>query len=169
MIFTLWFWVDDGVGEGEVAGQSSDVITRLVIALNWEMVARMVGERFSFLSLWDHTQPRHWKGTTFTNSSYETVQRNVKSKCPTGYVYTHWPLSEQKKSLNINVAICFNGVNATMTTNLCVWLECNISECQCSIALLVLSLWTKHMFFHVFSLNRSPQMSIPPPSNLLTI
>lgn len=51
MILALWFGVDDGVEEGEVEGQSSEVMTRLVIELNWEMVARMVGERFSFLSL----------------------------------------------------------------------------------------------------------------------
>lgn len=37
--------------EGEAEEQSSEVMTRLVTALNWEMVARMVGERFSFLSL----------------------------------------------------------------------------------------------------------------------
>lgn len=76
MILALWFGEDDGV-EGEVEGQSSEVMTRLVTALNWEMVARMVCERFSFLSLWDHTQPRHWKGTTFTKSSYKTREKKV--------------------------------------------------------------------------------------------
>lgn len=58
----------EGLGED---GQSSEVMTRFVTALNWEMVALMVGARFrfSFLSRWDHTQPRQWKGTTLTNSS----------------------------------------------------------------------------------------------------
>lgn len=58
----------EGLGED---GQRSDVMTRLVTALNWEMVARTVGARFrfSFLSRWDQTQPRQWKGTTLTNSS----------------------------------------------------------------------------------------------------
>lgn len=57
-----------GLGED---GQRSEVMTRLVTALNWEMVARTVGARFrfSFLSRWDQTQPRQWKGTTRTNSS----------------------------------------------------------------------------------------------------
>lgn len=40
--------------------QSSDVMTWLVTALNCVMVARMVGDMFPFLSLWDHTQPKHW-------------------------------------------------------------------------------------------------------------
>lgn len=58
----------EGLGED---GQRSEVITRLVTALNWEMVARTVGAsfRFSFLSRWDQMQPRQWKGTTRTNSS----------------------------------------------------------------------------------------------------
>lgn len=57
-----------GLGED---GQRSEVMTRLVTALNWEMVARTVGAkfRFSFLSRWDQTQPRQWKGTTLTNRS----------------------------------------------------------------------------------------------------
>lgn len=57
-------------GLGDV-GQSREVMTRLVTALNWEMVARTVGARFrlSFLSRWDQTQPRQWKGTALTNSS----------------------------------------------------------------------------------------------------
>lgn len=58
----------EGLVEG---GQRREVMTRLVTALNWEMVARTVGARFwfSFLSRWDQTQPRQWKGTTLTNSS----------------------------------------------------------------------------------------------------
>lgn len=58
----------EGLGED---GHSREVMTRLVTALNWEMVARTVGARFrfSFLSRWDQTQPRQWKGTTRTNSS----------------------------------------------------------------------------------------------------
>lgn len=57
-------------GLGDV-GQRREVMTRLVTALNWEMVARTVGARFrlSFLSRWDQTQPRQWKGTALTNSS----------------------------------------------------------------------------------------------------
>lgn len=57
-------------GLGDV-GQRREVMTRLVMALNWEMVARTVGARFrfSFLSRWDQTQPRQWKGTALTNSS----------------------------------------------------------------------------------------------------
>lgn len=35
----------DGLGE---EGQRSEVMTRLVTALNWEMVARTVGARFRF-------------------------------------------------------------------------------------------------------------------------
>lgn len=56
------------LGEG---GQRSEVMTRLVTALNWEMVARTVGARFlfSFLSRCDQTQPRQWNGTTLTNRS----------------------------------------------------------------------------------------------------
>ena len=68
-------WQGDEMGE-EVEGlgkdgQRSEVMTRLVTALNWEMVARTVGARFrfSFLSRWDQMQPRQWKGTTLTNSS----------------------------------------------------------------------------------------------------
>lgn len=59
----------DGLGE---EGQRSEVMTRLVTALNWETVARTVGAsfRFSFLSRWDQMQPRHWKGTTLMNSSW---------------------------------------------------------------------------------------------------
>lgn len=58
----------EGLGED---GQRREVITRLVTALNWEMVARTDGAcfRFCFLSRWDQTQPRQWKGTTRTNSS----------------------------------------------------------------------------------------------------
>lgn len=58
----------EGPGED---GQRREVMTRLVTALNWEMVARTVGARFrfSFLSRWDQTQPRQWKGTALTNSS----------------------------------------------------------------------------------------------------
>lgn len=58
----------EGLGED---GQRREVMTRLVTALNWEMVARTVGARFrfSFLSRWDQTQPRQWKGTALTNSS----------------------------------------------------------------------------------------------------
>lgn len=58
----------EGLGEN---GQRSEVMTRLVTALNWEMVARTDGARclFSFLSRWDQTQPRQWKGSTLTNSS----------------------------------------------------------------------------------------------------
>lgn len=61
----------EGLGEVE---QRREVMTRLVTALNWEMVARTVGARFrfSFLSRWDQTQPRHWKGTALTNSSWGT-------------------------------------------------------------------------------------------------
>lgn len=57
---------------GDKAGwHSSEVITRLVTALNWAMVARTVGAmwRFSFLSRWDQTHPTQWNGTTFTKSS----------------------------------------------------------------------------------------------------
>lgn len=52
--------------------QRSEVMTLLVTALNWEMVARTVGARFrfSFLSRWDQTQPRQWKGSTLTNRSW---------------------------------------------------------------------------------------------------
>ena len=59
------------VGGLGVDGQRSEVMTRLVMALNWEMVARTVGARFrfSFLSRCDQTQPRQWKGTTLTNRS----------------------------------------------------------------------------------------------------
>ncbi len=58
----------EGLGKD---GHRSDVMTRLVTALNWEMVARTVGARFlfSFLSRWDQTQPKQWKGTARTNSS----------------------------------------------------------------------------------------------------
>lgn len=61
---------EEVAGLGEV-GQRRDVMTRLVMALNWEMVARTVGARFrfSFLSRWDQTQPRQSKGNTLTNSS----------------------------------------------------------------------------------------------------
>lgn len=61
---------EDVAGSG-VDGQRREVMTRLVTALNWEMVARTVGARFrfSFLSRWDQTQPTQWKGTTLTNSS----------------------------------------------------------------------------------------------------
>jgi len=62
--------------EAEDEGWSREVMTQLVTALNWVMVAQTVGERFSFLSRWDHTQPRHWKGTTFMNKSYNI--RNTK-------------------------------------------------------------------------------------------
>lgn len=57
-----------GLGED---GQRREVMTQLVMALNWEMVARTVGARlrFSFLSRWDQMQPRQWKGNTLTNSS----------------------------------------------------------------------------------------------------
>lgn len=58
----------EGLGED---GQRSEVMTRLVTALNWQMVARTLGARlrFSFLSRWDQMQPRQWNGTTLTNSS----------------------------------------------------------------------------------------------------
>lgn len=58
----------EGPGED---GQRIEVMTRLVTALNWEMVARTVGARFLFclLSRWDQTQPKQWKGFTLTNSS----------------------------------------------------------------------------------------------------
>lgn len=61
---------EDVEGDGE-DGQRSEVMTRLVTALNWEIVARTVGDWFwfSFLSRWDQTQPRQWKGTTRTNRS----------------------------------------------------------------------------------------------------
>ena len=54
-----------------VDGQRSEVMTRLVTALNWEMVARTVGARFwfPFLSRCDQTHPKQWNGTTLTNSS----------------------------------------------------------------------------------------------------
>lgn len=57
---------------GDTGGwHSSEVITRLVTALNWAMVARTVGamSRFSFLSRWDQTHPTQWNGTTFTKRS----------------------------------------------------------------------------------------------------
>ncbi|TNN41314.1 hypothetical protein EYF80_048517 [Liparis tanakae] len=50
-----------------VGRQSSDMMTWLVMALNCATVARMVGDMFSFLLLCDHTQPKHWYGTTLTN------------------------------------------------------------------------------------------------------
>lgn len=67
-------------GLGDV-GQRREVMTRLVTALNWEMVARTVGARFrlSFLSRWDQTQPRQWKGTALTNSSWGTHGMNEKT------------------------------------------------------------------------------------------
>lgn len=46
------------------------------MALNCEMVARMVGDMFSFLSLCDHTQPRHWYGTTLTNRAWNVMKSN---------------------------------------------------------------------------------------------
>lgn len=62
---------DEMLEEVLVEGQRSEVMTQLVTALNCEMVARTVGARFlfSFLSRWDQTQPRQWKGFTLTNSS----------------------------------------------------------------------------------------------------
>lgn len=52
-------------------GHRREVMTQLVTELNCEMVARTVGARFlfSFLSRWDQTQPKQWKGVTLTNSS----------------------------------------------------------------------------------------------------
>ena len=66
---------DEGAGEAGPAapcGQSSEVMTRLVTALNWAMVARTLGARprFSFLSRCDQTQPRQWNGTTRTKSAW---------------------------------------------------------------------------------------------------
>ena len=72
--FALWTWgwlghrVEAGLGLELAAWQRMEEMTWLVTALNWAMVARMVGERFS-LSRWDQTQPKHWNGCTFTNSS----------------------------------------------------------------------------------------------------
>jgi len=81
--------VEVDVEEGEAAmgpeacGHSSDVMTRLVTALNWAMVARTVGARpgFSFLSRWDHTQPRQWNGTTWTNRPCTGPHRGRVSMC----------------------------------------------------------------------------------------
>lgn len=58
-----------GVEFGAVGAQSSEVMTQLVTELNWAIVALTLGAklRFSFLSLWDQTQPRQWNGTTRTN------------------------------------------------------------------------------------------------------
>lgn len=74
MIQALWAGVV-GVRREEVASviwQSRDTMTWLVMVLNCAMVTRMVGDMFSFLSLCDHTQPRHWYGTTFTNRAWNT-------------------------------------------------------------------------------------------------
>lgn len=57
-----------------VGRQSRDTMTWLVMVLNCAMVARMVGDMFSFLSLCDHTQPRHWYGTTLTNRAWNTLK-----------------------------------------------------------------------------------------------
>lgn len=52
--------------------------TQAAMALNWVMVARMVGALclLSFLSLWDQMEPRQWWGTTFLNNSWkEKIQK----------------------------------------------------------------------------------------------
>lgn len=55
---------------------STVLTTQAATALNWVMVARMVGalSLFSFLSLWDQMEPRQWWGTTFLNSSCSTKE-----------------------------------------------------------------------------------------------
>lgn len=56
-----------GTREEVQGGQSRDAMTQLVTVLNWAIVVRMVGDMFSFLSLWDHMQPKHWYGATLMN------------------------------------------------------------------------------------------------------
>lgn len=68
-----------GLEEASVGRQSRDMMTWLVMALNCVMVARMVGDMFSFLSLCDHTQPRHWYGTTLTNRAWNATATNQPS------------------------------------------------------------------------------------------
>lgn len=71
---------EEAVGGPGEAGQRREVMTRLVTALNWEMVARTLGARlrFSFLSRWDQTQPRQWKGTTLTNRPWWGVAGGIR-------------------------------------------------------------------------------------------
>lgn len=51
---------------------STVLTTHAATALNWVMVARMVGALclLFFLSLWDQIEPRQWWGTTFLNNSW---------------------------------------------------------------------------------------------------
>lgn len=74
------------VGLPSVGWQSNDPMTWLVTALNCAMVARMVGDMFSFLSRWDHTQPRHWYGTTLAKRAWNIK----KTKSGSDHYNTTW-------------------------------------------------------------------------------